>query len=69
MSFSDGAHKCPGQSLALFETDALVHRLLDRGPRLVAEPEIGWDSVISGYRLRGLQLAFDECSGPERRLS
>lgn len=69
MSFSDGAHKCPGQSLALFETDALVHRLLERSPRLVAEPEIGWDSVISGYRLRGLQLAFDEGSGPERRIA
>lgn len=67
MSFSDGAHKCPGQSLALFETDALLHRLLDRRPRLAAEPEIGWDSVISGYRLRGLQLAFDEGAGPERR--
>ncbi|WP_209323670.1 cytochrome P450 [Brevibacterium renqingii] len=64
MSFSDGAHKCPGQTLALYETDALLHRLLDRSPTVVAEPTIGWDSVIEGYRLRGLELAFPQ--GPAR---
>ena len=69
MSFSDGAHKCPGQTLALFETDALLHRLLDRSPTLVAEPTIGWDSVIEGYRLRGLELAFPQGPVRQRRRS
>lgn len=58
MSFSDGAHKCPGQSLALLETDALLHPLLLRHPRILSEPSIGWDSVIEGYRVRGLELGL-----------
>ncbi|MDK8434571.1 MULTISPECIES: cytochrome P450 [unclassified Brevibacterium] len=73
MSFSDGAHSCPGQPLALLETDALLHRLLAHRPRILAhrprilnEPTIGWDSVIAGYRIRGLELAFDHGHGTER---
>lgn len=63
MAFSDGAHKCPGQPLALYETDALLHRLLAQAPRLITEPRIGWDSVIEGYQLRGLELSFDGNAG------
>ncbi|MGO2860728.1 MAG: cytochrome P450 [Brevibacterium sp.] len=66
MSFSDGAHSCPGQPLALLETDALLHRLLAHRPRILHEPTIGWDSVIAGYRIRGLELAFDHGHGTER---
>lgn len=59
LSFGDGAHKCPGQPLAILESDVLLTRLLARSPRVVREPEIAWDDLIAGYTLRGLELALD----------
>ncbi|GAA5164922.1 cytochrome P450 [Ornithinimicrobium tianjinense] len=56
LSFGDGAHKCPGQPLAILESDVLLTRLLAREPRIVREPEVGWDDLIEGYTLRGLEL-------------
>ncbi|MBP8919763.1 MAG: cytochrome P450 [Micropruina sp.] len=56
LSFGDGAHRCPGQPLALLETDLLLTRLLALHPRIAAEPAIGWDNLIEGYQLRGLVL-------------
>ncbi|ANS79191.1 Cytochrome P450 [Serinicoccus hydrothermalis] len=57
LAFGDGEHKCPGQPLALLETDALLVRLLAHRPRVVREPELGWDHLIEGYWLRGLVLS------------
>ncbi len=59
LSFGDGAHRCPGQPLALLETDLLVSRLLALRPRIVAEPTLAWDNLIEGYQLRGLVLEFE----------
>ncbi|PKQ24008.1 MAG: cytochrome P450 [Actinobacteria bacterium HGW-Actinobacteria-5] len=56
LSFGDGAHRCPGQPLAMLEADALLTRLLARDPTIVAEPTIEWDDLIAGYALRGLEL-------------
>ncbi len=56
MSFGDGAHKCPGQHLAISESDALLTRLLARDVTIVSEPTMGWDELISGYMLRGFSL-------------
>lgn len=56
LSFGDGPHKCPGNALAIQETDILLTKLLALDVELVAEPEIGWDEVIAGYALRGLRL-------------
>lgn len=56
LAFGDGAHKCPGQPLAILEADALLTRLLARRPAIVAEPAIGWDDLIAGYTVRGLEL-------------
>jgi cytochrome P450 len=58
LSFGDGAHRCPGQPLAMLETDVLLTRLLAREPRLTSEPTLGWDNLIEGYWLRGFDLAF-----------
>ena len=58
LSFGDGAHRCPGQPLALLETDLLLGRLLALRPRIVAEPTLAWDNLIEGYQLRGLVLEF-----------
>lgn len=64
LSFSDGAHRCPGQPLALYETDALLHKLLVHQPRLLSQPTITWDNVIEGYRVRGLDLSLMSRSRP-----
>lgn len=56
LSFGDGPHKCPGNSLAIQETDILLTKLLALDVEMIAEPTIGWDEVIAGYALRGLKL-------------
>ena len=66
LSFGDGAHKCPGQPLAILESDVLLTRLLARAPRIVREPEVGWDDLIEGYTLRGLELELTPVSSGSR---
>ena len=56
LSFGDGAHKCPGQPLAMLESDVLLRRLLARPVSIVSEPTIEWDDLIAGYALRGFVL-------------
>lgn len=56
LSFGFGAHGCPGQPLALRETDALLHRLLSMDVTKRTEPSISWDDLIEGYKVRGLTL-------------
>jgi len=58
LSFGDGAHKCPGQPLAILESDVLLRRLLALDVTVDAEPELGWDDLIAGYFLRGFDLTL-----------
>lgn len=58
MSFGDGPHKCPGNALAIQETDILLTRLFAHPVRLVREPHLGWDDIISGYALRDVAVAI-----------
>lgn len=58
LSFGDGAHRCPGQPLALLETDVLLMRLLTLRPRIVSEPRIEWDDLVAGYCLRDFLIAI-----------
>lgn len=57
MSFGDGPHKCPGNALAIQESDILLTRLFSHPVRLVREPRLGWDDIISGYALRDVAVA------------
>ena len=59
LSFGDGAHRCPGQPLAITETDVLLTRLLAHNPVLVSEPVLGFDELIAGYTLRDFVVTFD----------
>lgn len=56
MSFGDGAHRCPGNTLALVETEPFLERLLGKDVRLVSTPRIEWGDIIAGYAVRGLRL-------------
>ena len=56
LAFGDGEHRCPGQPLALRESDVLLRALLALEPEVVRAPQIGWDHLVEGYTLRGMEL-------------
>lgn len=56
LSFGDGAHRCPGNHLAIQETDILMTRLLDLDLELISEPTLGWVDVVAGYELRNVRV-------------
>jgi cytochrome P450 len=57
LSFGDGAHRCPGASLALQESDILLQRLLRLPLRIVTPPRLVWNDLIESYELRGFEVA------------
>lgn len=58
LSFGDGTHRCPGQPLALLETDALLTRLLAHDPWLPSVPVLSWNELVAGYQFHAVELAF-----------
>lgn len=58
LSFGHGAHRCPGQPLAMLESDVLLRRLLSREVVVRSEPRITWDDLIAGYALRDFELSI-----------
>lgn len=58
MSFGDGAHKCPGASIAILETDVFLSKLFAvPGIRLRSEPRVSFNDAIGSYELRGMVVA------------
>mgnify|MGYP001263694762 CR=1 FL=1 len=56
MSFGDGHHKCPGNSLAIQETDIFLTRLLRHDLVVAHAPVMAWHELIAGYSLREFVL-------------
>lgn len=56
MSFGDGHHKCPGNSLAIQETDILLTRLLRHELVVAKAPVMHWEDLTAGYALRDFVL-------------
>lgn len=69
LTFGDGAHRCPGQPLAILESDAFLTRLLALRPEVVRPPDLGWDDLIEGYTLRGFHLRLSAPPPPPPRHS
>ena len=60
LSFGDGRHRCPGEYIAIQETDAFLRHLLALpGVRIVTEPEVGWSELTRGYELRNFVVTAD----------
>lgn len=66
LSFGDGAHKCPGNALAIQETDILLTRLLRHELVVAHAPVLGWDEIIAGYSLREFVLTVPKPPLPVR---
>ncbi|WP_246725103.1 cytochrome P450 [Beijerinckia sp. L45] len=60
MSFGDGAHKCPGASVALQETSIFLDHLLRvPGVTLASAPKLSWNTMTMGYVLRRVILTAE----------
>lgn len=61
MAFGDGRHRCPGEHVAIMETDVLLDRLLRLpGLRIVREPRLTLNERLSTYELRDFHIAIDQ---------
>lgn len=59
LSFGAGPHRCPGQHLALLETEVLLTALLHRSPVAVSAPRILWHDLVAGYQVREFDIRLD----------
>lgn len=51
-SFGDGHHRCPGNAIALLESDVFLTRLLRRDLEVVTPPTLKWNDFIASYEIR-----------------
>ncbi|NUS44113.1 MAG: cytochrome P450 [Mycobacteriaceae bacterium] len=57
VGFGDGPHRCPGEHVAIQETDILLHRLMAcDGVRLTGAVCQGRNDMVEGYELRGMTI-------------
>ncbi|GAB95486.1 cytochrome P450 [Kineosphaera limosa] len=63
LSFGDGAHRCPGNAIAIQESDIFLTRLLALPLRLTSTPRLEWDELISGYAVRDIRLEVVPTNG------
>jgi cytochrome P450 len=60
MSFAEGAHRCPGNQVAIEETRYFLDRLFRvPGIRLVTLPKVAWFDAVKGYELHGALVSCD----------
>jgi cytochrome P450 len=60
MSFAEGAHRCPGNQVAIQETRYFLDRLFRvPGLRLATPPTIAWFDAVKGYELHGALVTCD----------
>lgn len=61
LTFSDGAHNCPGWHVAMHETRIFLEQLFRvPGLKLEREPDISWNAGLQGYELRNAIISCDK---------
>lgn len=61
LSFSDGAHNCPGWHVALHETRIFLDQLFRLpGLKLEREPDIHWNPGLQSYELRNAIISCEK---------
>lgn len=64
LSFGEGAHKCPGATIAILETDIFLSKLFALpGVRMNTAPRVSFNDAIGGYELRGMMVAIPTKQG------
>lgn len=56
LAFGDGNHKCPGNHLAIAESDAFLSRLFAHDVELLTTPTVSWNDLITGYEIRDMRV-------------
>lgn len=60
LTFSDGAHNCPGWHVALHETRIFLEQLFQvPGLKLEREPDMSWNAGLMSYELRNAIISCD----------
>lgn len=60
LAFGAGSHRCPGEFVAIQESDIFLQRLLRLpGLRLVGEPRVERNATVAGYEIKDLVVACD----------
>ncbi len=61
LSFSDGAHNCPGWHVAMHETRIFLEQLFRvPGLKLERDPDMSWNSGLKSYELRNAVISCDK---------
>lgn len=56
MAFGAGAHSCPGEYLAMHETDILLRRLFRNEVTIEREPDLAWNDLVLAYDLSDFRI-------------
>lgn len=56
LAFGAGHHSCPGEYLALHETDIVLRRLFRNEVRIEREPDITWNDLVMAYDLANFRI-------------
>ncbi len=60
LAFGAGPHRCPGEFVALQESDIFLQRLLRLpGLRLASQPQVRRNPTVAGYEIRNLRISCD----------
>lgn len=60
LAFGDGAHRCPGASIAMLEATIFLTELMNvPGLTLKRAPTVRWNPLVTGYEVRGCRIALD----------
>lgn len=59
-SFGAGHHRCPGEYVALVQSDVFLRSLFSvKGLRKVSSPKLSYSTVKAGYSIENLRIACD----------
>lgn len=63
LAFGDGAHRCPGASIAMLEAAVFLAELMKLpGVQLKQTPAVRWNPLVTGYEVRRCRIAIGATS-------
>lgn len=62
MAFGEGAHRCPGNFVAIQESDIFLRNLFSRDVEQRSQPSLSHETLVAGYRVDGLRIGVRSVS-------